>query len=181
MFKSLPPQTRTIVTIIVIAVIAVVVFLVAKAISKWVRLNAEKRTAEDVVKSTDKEFSDLSNQGQTLSKPISQYQSVANTIEQLLDGCETFSSEMEVVKNIITVVKKPIDFAFLIKTFGVRKIDNCGFGTGDTQYDLITLLKDQLDSSGAYSIDVEGYKKTGFAFEAIDVLRTYFKTIGVTI
>lgn len=139
----------------------------------------DERKASDTAKN---DYEKLLKQGKILSKPQSSYVSVANSVEKLLDGCESSGSEYEAIKNIIRVVKKPVDWAYLKSVFGVRKISDCGsFGVSKTEYDLATLLNDQLDTFMAYDLDIEGYKDKGVAQESIDILKKYFSKIGVTI
>lgn len=181
-FQSLTPQGRTIVAVIVTAVVAVGLFFGVKAIRSYLRRNEERKNPAEVVNDADKDIKIEADKGQTLTHPSSTYSSSSNAISTLLDGCESFTSEMNVVENIITTVKKPIDWYNLIKVFGVREISQCGsFGQIKDSVDLSSLLKDQLDSSGIYNINIGGYTKSGFAFETINVLRDYFKTIGITI
>ncbi len=115
----------------------------------------------------------------TLSLPNASYESAANTIFNLLDGCDSSSSEMQVVTEIIKVVKKPIDWYYLIKVFGTRNVADCGWGK--TDYDLVTLLKDQLDTlQVAYSINVQGYKAQGAMKDGDTILADYLGTIGIS-
>lgn len=149
---------------------------------KYLNDLAQQRDEQKASDSAGSEYDKLIKQGKVLSKPQTDYRSAANLIEKLLDGCETSSSEFQVIENIIKVVKKPIDWLYLVKVFGVRKISDCGsFGSSKTEYDLATLLKDQLDTGGAYSIDVDGYKDSGYTSDSIEILRKYFSKIGVTI
>jgi len=182
MLQNITPKQRGIIYILIAIVAIVATWFIVKGVRAWIRKNREKKNPQEVVDDSNKELKDLLAAGETLSKPESDYKASTNAIEKLLDGCETFSSEGNVVENIITVVKKPIDWVKLKVDFGVREISQCGsFGAVKDSYDLPTLLKDQLDSSGVYSINIDGYKATGFAFETINILRDYFKTIGVTI
>jgi len=181
-FQSLTPKGRTIVSIIVVAAVLVGIFFLVKWIRSEIRKRKDRKTSQATVDASQSEYNALLNSGQSLSYPASNYISTANSIQQLLDGCESASSEMDVVEAIITVVRKPVDWAKLKVDFGVREIADCGsFGISKTQYDLPTLLKDQLDSSGFYNININGFSKTGFAFETINVLKDYFQIIGLTI
>jgi hypothetical protein len=149
---------------------------------KYFSDRAQEKDEKEASDSAKNDYDKLLKQGKILSKPQSSYISVANSTEKFLDGCDSSSSEYEVIKNIIRVVKKPIDWAYLKSTFGVRKISDCGsFGASKTEYDLATLLNDQLDTFMAYDLDVDGYKDKGVAQESIDILKKYFSKIGVTI
>lgn len=126
-------------------------------------------------------FKEELKKGGSLSFPAMNYQSCINTIVKLLSGCETFGSELQVIYEVMKVVKTPADWYYLVKTFGRKDIPDCGWGK--TNYDLPTLLKDQLDSSGAYSVKpaINGYTKSGFVLNSIDILEDYLKTKGITI
>lgn len=181
-FEQLTPKGKTLVSIIILSVIAVIGFFIVKSVRSYIRKNKEKKNSDEVVKDANIELNNLTAQGQTLSSNPSEYKSSANTIQKLLDGCETFSSEMNVIENIITVVKKPVDFAQLKVDFGTREISVCAsFDLKKENYDLPSLLAEQLDSSGFYSLDIAGYKKSGWCFESINVLRDYFSTMGIKI
>lgn len=180
-FNSLTPQIKGIITVVVLAILSVVAYISVKAILKAIEKAKNKKDPKVVVKESKQEYDDAIAAGESLSKPDSDHTSTANTIQKLLDGCETADSEEEVVRNVIKVVKKPIDWAYLKTKFDVREIDNCGPWTGSEQYDLPTLLKDQLDTAGWYSVDIDGYKKSGLYNASINVLTEYFKTIGITI
>lgn len=111
---------------------------------------------------------------------LSVYTSAANTIEKLLNGCETFSSELQAINEVIRTVKNKLDWAILIKAFGTRKIDDCLMGS--TFYSLPTLLKDQLDTAGVYSIDKtssNGYSDAGAVTNSIDILTKYFSKLNI--
>lgn len=180
-FQSLTPQGRTIVAVIITAVSAVVLWVVGKQISKYVRRREDEKDPKVVVSNAQNDLKNEQQKGESLSFPSSTYSGTSNTIFQLLDGCETLDSEIQVIANIIKTVKKPIDWYNLIEVFGTKEITDCGtFGQIHTTYDLISLLKDQLDTSGPYFINIDGYKASGFAYESVNVLRAYLKTIGVT-
>lgn len=114
---------------------------------KYLKKQEGARDANAVRNSAHDSYKDFVKKGQKLSLPESSYLSTANTIQKKLDGCERVTTEIEVIEDIIKVVKKPIDWYYLVYVFGNRDIDDCGVGTGSTNYDLITLLKDQLDST----------------------------------
>lgn len=105
-FMSLEPRIKGIVTIIVIAVIAVGTFLIIKSVRSYFRRKEEKKNPQEVVTDSKNELNVQLQNGESLSKPASEYIATANAIEKLLDGCETASSELNVIENIITVVKK---------------------------------------------------------------------------
>jgi Tfp pilus assembly major pilin PilA len=170
--------------LVLVASIGVVGYILYSLYKKSKKKDEEK-TSTQTVNAIQSEIQQIQSQGGAnaqLSWPQSRYVTASNTIQQLLDGCEMSQSELKAVEEVATVVKKPIDWLNLVKTFGVRQVDNCGIGTGDTTYDLPTLLKDQLDSIIAvYSIDINGYKKTGGGILSGTILRNYLASKGVNI
>lgn len=179
-FQSLTPQGRTIIAIIVTAVSAVALFFTTKWIIRAIEKAREGKNPQQVVDDAKTDLAAEKAKGEVLSHPASAYSGAANTIEKLLDGCETFESEISVISNIVAVVNKPIDWFNLIDVFGKREIADCGsFGQSKSTYDLISLLKDQLDSTGIYKIVQSGYSDSGFVFISITALRKFLKTKNV--
>jgi hypothetical protein len=187
---NLPPYVKLAIGISILGVIGFVTYKIYKKITSV----GEGKDEQKVLDLVDKELKDKIKAGETLSKPLSTYQSTANAIEEKLKGCETVGTEVDVIKLVINQVKKPIDWLQLVKAFDKRKIDDCG-PWGDTDYELGNLLKDQLDSTVTwiptpltptvfqeikadnftYNVRTSGSKKT------IDILNIYLKKIGVNI
>jgi len=163
----------------------IIVGTVAYYVYKKIKKKEEEKSSKDTVTAVESEIKTIQQQGggnATPSFTVSTYQTAANTVATLLDGCETSQTELRTIETVANVVKKPIDWLMLVKAFGVRKIDNCGIGTGDTTYDLPTLLKDQLDSIIAvYTININGYKKTGAAWNSLAILQDYLRAKGITL
>lgn len=182
MFKNIDPKTRGLIYLLIVIAVLVLLFFVVKWVKKYLKDQEEKKDPKIVVEDADDEYKAQIKAGIILSNPPSAYSGASNAIESLMDGCETFESEMNSIKEVIKVVKQPIDWFFLLKTFGVREIDNCGPFTGSKQYDLSSLLKDQLDSSGAYKItNINGYSDYSFFTQnSLDVLENFLKSRGVT-
>ena len=176
---GIPPLFKGIIAVVVVGGAA---FLGYK-IYKLIKSGAETKDQKAVGDAATKDLKEEIKKGETLSKPTSAYKSAANYIKNQLDGCDTVFNQTNVVNQIISVVKKPADWFYLVKTFDTKKIDNCGFLTGDTDYDLPTLLKDQLDTNATqikvdnflYRPDKDG-RKTFY-----QVLQMYLKKIGVTL
>lgn len=181
-FNTIEPRYRGIIYLLLTVVAIVATWFIVKEVRAYIRRNKDRKEPLVVVDDADKELKDEEAKGETPSHPDSAYSAAANTIEKLLDGCETLDSEIQTIGAVIKVVNKPIDWLKLIKAFNVREISQCGsFGQIKDSYDLPTLLKDQLDTSGPYKINLNGYNVSGFAFESINVLSTYLKTKGVTL
>lgn len=142
----------------VLAVSGVVIFgAVGYLIYKKFKSSSEKKEEKDVVDNATKELRDeIKNNAP--SWPDSVYNTSANFIFNKLDGCETSSTELDVVKEVLRVVKNQTDWLKLIKAFGVRDVDDCGPWTGSTKYELGGLLKEQLDSTVYLSSEKIGNK-----------------------
>lgn len=175
-FKGLPPLFRGIIAIVIVAIVVFILYKVYKAIQK----KLENRTNAAVVSDAQEQ---LNNSTIPASFSDSTYQGAANTIAKLLDGCELQGSEMSVIREIIKTVKNSTDWYKLIVAFGNRDVSDCGsFGYSKSNYDLISLLKDQLDSLQApYYINEDGYKDSGIGADTINILSKYLASKGITI
>ena len=130
----------------VLAFIGGGIFVYTK-IKKAVDKKKEEGESKAVSNDAKDELRNLLNSGVRLSYPESVYSSTANFIQKQLDGCETLPSEKEVAKEVLRVVKNRADWLKLVSVFGSRDIADCGsFGFSTTNYDLPTLLKQQLDT-----------------------------------
>lgn len=177
-FKDLPPLIRG---IIILVILAVIIFIGWK-IYQYFKKKKDQKGSRDAANASSDEYNKLSK-NDSLSFPQATYEGTANTIQKLLDGCELPDSETQVISEIAKVVKKPIDWFYLNKVWGVRTIDNCGYFTDSTDYDLTTLLKDQLDSDvSANAIKIDGVRVGGLLgdFKSTnEFLSDYLKTIGI--
>jgi hypothetical protein len=177
-FSGLPSWAKGVISV---AVVGAAAFVAYKIYQKTKSLTGNK-DEKAVTNENLNEFQKLQKQGQKLSKPLPAYQQLINDIVKKLNGCEDIRTEGQVIEGIISVVKKPIDWYYLVAKFGNKEIEDCGtFGMGKTNYDLPTLLKDQLDTGGFMSINKDGFKRSGFYANSINLLNEYFKTIGVVI
>lgn len=173
--KGLPRWSKGIIAVVGVAALCVVGYRIYKVAMK----KKEQADSQATVNAANTELQTEQKKGEKLSFTSSSYSATANLVAQRLNGCETFQSELVAIEAICKIVKKPIDWFFLVKTFGVKKIDNCGPFTGETTYDLPTLLKDQMDSSGAYTIDINGYKKSGTVWNSRQILSDYLQSKGI--
>ena len=181
-FSGLPSWAKGAIAVAVVGAGAFVAYKIYKK-AKDLAGNKDNKV---VTNENLKEFDKLQTQGQKLSSPIPAYQQLINDIVMKLNGCEIVNTELEVIKAIIKVVKRPVDWYYLVAKFGNKNIEDCGtFGLGSTNYDLPTLLKDQLDSIVPYAqgktFEVDGFKGTGIYKNSINLLNEYFKKIGVVI
>ena len=176
---ELPPYVKLAIGVSIVGVSLFIAYKVYKAIKE----SKDSQGIKDALKENEKEIKTLLNKGESTTKPLSVYNTTANSIAEKLSGCENVNTEVDVIKLITQVVKKPLDWNVLVKAFNKRTIDDCG-PWGETNYDLATLLKDQLDQT--YNMKVVGY---GFVYDGtksgskktFDILNIYLKKIGVTI
>jgi hypothetical protein len=177
-FGGLPSWAKGTIAVAVVAAGAFVAYKLYKKAKDLAGNKDEKKVTNENLK----EFDKLQTQGQKLSKPIPAYQQLVNDIVKKLNGCEDIRTEGQVIEGIIAIVKKPVDWYYLVSKFGNKDIEDCGtFGLAKTNYDLPTLLKDQLNTGGFLSINKDGFKRSGFYANSINLLNEYFKTIGVVI
>ena len=161
--------------VIAVAGTGVILFGLYQGYQAWDKHNRSK-DANAVSDSAKDTYKDLLKKGQKLTYPESAYGTAANTIQKLLNGGETITTEIQVVNEIIKVVKKPVDWYYLISVFASRDIDDLGYGKSN--YDLPTLLKDQLDST------LIGDKVNGKFYWSEDTLyplTEYLANMGITI
>jgi hypothetical protein len=150
-------------------------------IKKAIDKKKEEGQGKEVTNDAKSELRNLLNSGVRLSNGESVYSSTANLIQQKLDGCETFTTELEVINTILKVVKNRADWLKLVADFGVRDIDNCGWMTGSTKYDLPTLLKDQLDSKTILIYEKVGSGTYNGLYQTYTLLTTELSKKGITI
>jgi hypothetical protein len=175
--SDLPQWAKGIIAIALLGGVAVVSYMVYKKIKK----DKSNKNTDKVISQSQKEADDLIRSGMKLTHPKSTYLSVANYIQNMLDGCEIGSSELSVVKKVVFCVDNKLDWATLVIAFGTRKIDNCGFFTGDTMYELPALLSEQLDSTIPYDItNGRGYKDSGYNLKMSSVLKKYLNSKGIS-
>jgi hypothetical protein len=164
-FNSLPNWAKGTIAVIGVATIVYAGWLVKKGIDKLIAGRDERK--EDEAQKDELEKLEDAGIKPTLSDSMAY--GLSNTIKTLLDGCESSGSELEVMEQILASVNNQADWVKLQKVFGKKSIDNCGWGTGDTEYDLRSLLTDQLDGfdwSFTMYIDVlkEGLQAKGITF-----------------
>jgi hypothetical protein len=171
-FQELPTWAKGVIGIAVVGGVA----LLAYKSYKWFQDYKESKDAGASVDAAADEFKDL-DEKDNLSFNNAAYVSLANDIAIKLNGCEMATTEVAVIIAITRVVKKPIDWYYLVKIFGVRKVDDCGFG--ETPYSLPELLKDQLDTATEYfNIPLVG---SGFTLNSYSILESYLSKIGVRV
>lgn len=176
--QKLPKWANGVIVVGSVLIVGAIGYLIYKKIKE----SADKKDSQEGVNANDNELKDAIKNGNSLSFPQSNYITSANTIFNLLDGCETTSSELKAVIEVIRVTRNKADWLNLVKAFGVKKVDNCGYLMGETNYNLPELLKEQLDGwMASWNISESNYKKSGYMSTTLTILRDYLQTIGVTI
>ncbi len=181
--KGLPPWAKGLIAVSITGVAIVIAYKLYKLLDKEKR--QEKQDAKDTVVETESEINRLLKAGQKPSKPISTYKSTASAIAGKLQGCEASPNpEIDVIKLICSVVKKRLDWLILVREFGVKQIDDCGYPSGSTEYELGKLLKDQMGWDWKGEVVADGFYYNGNISgkkTTLDILNIYLKKIGVTI
>jgi hypothetical protein len=175
--KGLPMWAKGVIAVAAVGLVGFITYEVYKAIKNAVDKKDNKQTVNDA----SNELTDLLKSGMKLSNPLSTYDSTANSIQVALNGCETSNTEYSVVRNILKVVNNRADWLQLIKSFGVRDVENCGYFTGKTKYDLPTLLKDQLDSHALLFSEKIGSKTYNGWLLSLDVLTDELQKLGINL
>ena len=174
-FSQMPTWAKG---VIGVAATAIVVFAGYKAYTHFSKLSEDKDKKAVADESGDV-VKELISKGQSPSWPASSYSATANTIQSLLSGCDTPNNEVKVANEVIKISKKPVDWHNLVKVFGNRDIDDCGVMTGKTNYELIGLLKEQLDTP---LVGVKGATgKRYYGEPTLEMLTDYLKTLGISI
>lgn len=152
--------------------------LAVYAIVQKIKKDKEKANENVTLDLANDVYRKLYNSGERISSTQAAYSAVANDIQIKLNGCDKFTTELEVIDSITSVVKKPIDWYFLVKLFSVREIEDCIYGK--TYYALPELLKDQLDTGGIY-VGIGGGIGSGVTTESIQLLRGYLSKMNINI
>lgn len=185
LFQGLPSWAKGIIAIAVVGGLGIVGYTLYKKL-KSVGDKGKDDTARETEQLAAKDYDALYKSGQRITFKPSDYAAASETILKLLDGCELLNSEIAAIEEVIKVVKKPIDWYYLVKIFGQKDVADCGsWGISKTRYSLVGLLKDQLDT---YAL-VTPFPKTilggwqvpsGSYGDSIGILSKYLKTIGVS-
>ena len=162
---NIPAWSQGVIAIALVGGIA----LIAYKINKKIKDAKDSKDENLTIDLSDDIYKNLLNEGKKLSYSKESYSILANDIETKLNGCESKITEQKVVGQIKDLIKSKIDWYFLVKTFGLRKIEDCGYG--ETLYALPELLKDQLDTGDW----------TGLTDSTFVELSNYLLKIGVKI
>lgn len=126
-------------------ILAAIIFILYKVISGWIAKAKAKGNYTAAVNQSQTALTQLATKGVTPSYAQSQYSTWADAIEQGFSGCGTGWSS--VLQPTLNQMKNDADVFALIQAYGVRDIDECGWGS--FQGDLGATI---------------GYKFSGFRF-----------------
>lgn len=174
---GIPPLFKGIISLVILGGAA---FLGYK-IYKLIKSSGETKDAKAVGDAANKDLKEELKKGEAVSKPLSAYATAVTFIKNQLDGCNSTSDEKNVVNQIISVVKKPADWFYLVQLWNSKTIEECLWGS--YVGDLPTVLKSEL-TTAMPKIKVDNFEydpikdkfKNGY-----EVLQQYLKKIGVTI
>jgi hypothetical protein len=159
-YKDLPSWAKGVVIIGGLGV----TYIFASQIVKIIRRDADKRKAEEGLKDSNEEQKQLEEQGVMPTFSNSQFKGWADAIQNQFDGCDSssplsvfgelgvslpanltfWSGSALVIWKIIGQFKNDLDFLTLVNAYGVRKYDQCGWGTGDVDGNLYKAMNDEL-------------------------------------
>jgi hypothetical protein len=168
-FSQLPMWAKGTIAVVGVLSLVGIAIWIRKGIKNLSENMGERQEEKDIISNAQQQLNQLQQQGVQTTLSDLDTQTLANTIQTLLEGCELSGSEKIVVDSILQKVNNQADWVKLQQVFGRRKIDNCGYWTGDTDYDLKGLLTDQLDnldwSFNFYSTVLKkGLEKKGITF-----------------
>lgn len=166
-YKELPAWAKG-VTVVMGAVVAVVL---GKRVYQIVDNAILKAKAKKSLKDVSNEQRKLQASGVSASFPASQYKAWADSIQNQFDGCDVsapvgdrLSKSGTTLYEIITNFKNDMDFLELVKAFGTRTYDQCGWFTGDVENaTLYTAVTDELQSGEIKTIN-EALAKQGITY-----------------
>ena len=149
-YKDLPSWAKGIVVVGGIAI----VYFTSKSIIKRLRASASLKQAKATIEDSIVESKNLQHQGMRMSYSPSQYKSWADGLQKQFDGCDGISDNIigvgwsksgSYVSSIFGKLKNDVDWLELVKAYGIRTYDQCGWGTGDFTGNLNQAITDELD------------------------------------
>jgi hypothetical protein len=142
-FSELPAWAKGTIAVIGVVTLVGIGWLIRKGIKNLSENAEERQEDKNLEQNTQQALNQLQGQGVSPTLSDLDAQTLATTIQTLLNDCELTGSENLVVTSILEKVNNQADWVKLQQVFGRRTIGNCGWG--ETNYDLKGLLTDQLD------------------------------------
>lgn len=160
-----------IVQIIIYSVIAFIAYRIYLAINNYFKNLKQSGNYTNVVTNAQTSLTSLASQGIKPAYSQADFGAMANSLEQTFTGCGL--GYTDVVKPTFEKLKNDADVYALIQNYGVRKFDECGWGTfnGDLSSALSYKLSGiSLGMCGSYNncnmSDInETLRKNGITFQ----------------
>lgn len=120
-------QTKPVYAILLIAVILVLIYIAYKVISGAIAKAKQTGNYNAAVNQSQTALNQLAQQGVKPSYGEAQYSTWADALEKAFSGCGAGYST--VVEPTLQQMKNDADVYALIQKYGVRSIDECGWGS----------------------------------------------------
>jgi len=144
-WSGLPTWAKGVVGVVSVLAIGGIGFAIYKGVKNAIERGREGREDKDLKQETSQELNQLAQQGIQPTMSDSAALSLSAFVQEALGGFELSGTEKQVVNEILAKVNNQADWLKLQNVFGVRPIDNDGWGTGDTNKDLKGVLQSDLD------------------------------------
>jgi hypothetical protein len=161
-YKELPTWSKGVVAIGGIGIAFYIGYTFVKRIKDQAELIKQRQT----IKEQEDEIEIKVKEGQKQTYQNSQYRAWADGIKNQFDGCDgswgrailsmtspewfgntNWSNSGSYIANIFLKLKNDIDFLKLNTAYGIRKHDQCLWGTGDFEGSLQGAITDELDEA----------------------------------
>jgi hypothetical protein len=155
-WSGLPTWAKGVVGVVSVVAIGGLGFAIYKGVKNAIERGREGREDKDFKQETNQELNQLAQQGIQPTMSDSAALSLSAFVQEALGGFELSGTEKQVVNEILAKVNNQADWLKLQNVFGVRPIDNDGWGTGDTNKDLKGVLQSDLDgwdSQNPFNLD----------------------------
>lgn len=142
-FKSLPPWARGVVIIMIIVILVIIGIYINNKVK-----NAQKtKDSKAEVDAAADELAKAKNAGIVETFSDAEFQTKCNAIIEAANGCDPGEQGAQAIMAVIYSLQNQADWWKLLKTFGTRTWDDCGWGTGDVSGSLTTLLINELGAN----------------------------------
>ena len=111
-----------------------------KAVKKTADAKAETDAAADAL-------AGAKNAGINPTFSQAEAETKCNAIVEAAAGCDAGEQGAQAIMGVIYSLQNEADWWLLLKTFGTRTWDDCGWGTGDVTGSLTTLLINELGAN----------------------------------
>lgn len=141
----------------------------------WIKRKIESGNYNAAVSQSQTALNQLAQQGVRPSYGQAQYTTYANGLQGAFQGCSgslNASNFWSTVEPVFQAMKNDADIYALIKAYGVRKIDACGWLTGDFEGDLAGTLSEKFSG-------VEGTLIGGPSGKGISTINAALKSNGL--